>query len=104
MRVLNAQEVRLAELQRQTDIGEANYRIYADHLEQARIVQSLEDNRISNINVVQPPSLVEKAVSPKPVLIVGLGLFTALCGGLVLPFGTEYLSNGRKFNWALDSQ
>lgn len=104
LHVLNEHEVRIAELQRQAEIGEANYRIYADHLEQARIVQALEANRISNINIVQPPSLVEKAISPKPVLIVGLGLFTALCGALVLPFGTEYLSNSRRLTWANDSQ
>jgi uncharacterized protein involved in exopolysaccharide biosynthesis len=96
MRALNEHEVRISELERQATIAEANYRSYADHLEQARIGQALEANRISNVNVVQPPSLVEKPVSPKPSLVLGLGLLAAVCGSLGLAFGSEYLDKPRK--------
>jgi uncharacterized protein involved in exopolysaccharide biosynthesis len=91
MHTLNEDEVRISELERQTAIVEANYRSYVEHLEQARIGQALEANRISNVNVVQPPSLVEKPVSPKPLMILGLSFLAAVGGALGLAFGLEYL-------------
>jgi uncharacterized protein involved in exopolysaccharide biosynthesis len=103
-RTLNEHEVRIRELERQAAIAEVNYRSYAEHSEQARIGEALEANRISNINVVQPPSLVEKPVSPKPVSIVGLGFLAAVCGALGLAFWSEYLDTSLKTAEEIESQ
>jgi uncharacterized protein involved in exopolysaccharide biosynthesis len=89
MRSLNDQEVQIVGLERQAELAEANYKRYAQHLEQARIVEALEANRISSVNVVQPPSLVQKPISPKPTLILGMGLMAALFGAIALPFVWE---------------
>src|SRR5262249_43021351 len=62
LRTLNEHEVQIANLQRHTDAAETNYRSYVQHLEQARIAEALELNRISNVNIVQPPSYVERPV------------------------------------------
>ena len=96
MRALNEHEVRISELSRQKAIAEVSYRTYVEHLEQARIGEALEASRISNVNVVQPPSLVEQPISPKPLSIIGLGFFTVAFGSLGLAFGSEYLDNSLK--------
>jgi len=93
MKDLNAHEVRVSELQRNADIAAATYREYVDHLEQARISEALETNRISNVNVVQPPTLVMKAVSPTPRIILGLGFLVAVVGSLGLAFCLEYFNS-----------
>jgi uncharacterized protein involved in exopolysaccharide biosynthesis len=92
LRTLNEFEVKINDLTREETIADTNYRAYANRLEQARIVEALGTNGISSINVVQPPSLVEKPVSPKPSLVLGLGFIAAVCGCIGLPFGSEYLT------------
>lgn len=89
MRSLNDQELRIAELTRESTLAEENYKRYATHLEQARIVESLEAHRISSVNVVQAPSLVEKPVTPKRALILGLAFMAALSGVIGVPVACE---------------
>lgn len=88
---LNASESRLALLQQQVDLLSANYRAYAEKLEVARIGRALEKDRISNVNIVQPPSLVPKPVSPQIPLNMALGVLFGLAGGIGLAFLCEYL-------------
>ena len=71
LRNLNEQEIRINDLERRATIAATNYRRYIDNREQARINDALEANRISNVNIVQPPSLVEEPVSPKPLFVFG---------------------------------
>ena len=77
---LNEQEIKIAELQREVDLLEVNVRANADRFEQARVDQVLKLERISNVSVVQAPSLIEKPVSPKKLLCLVLGLLFASCG------------------------
>jgi polysaccharide biosynthesis protein PslE len=99
LEALNQHEVRINDLERRVSIAESKYRSYADHLEQARIGDALEASRISNLNIVQPPSLVEKPVNPKPLVIFGLAFVAIIAGSLVLVFGSEYLERER---WETD--
>jgi uncharacterized protein involved in exopolysaccharide biosynthesis len=86
---LNEHEVLIADLQREVNLAAAKYQSYADQLEQARIGEALENFRISNVNVVQPPSLVERPISPDPLVIVGLGAIVAFCGSMGLAIGLK---------------
>jgi uncharacterized protein involved in exopolysaccharide biosynthesis len=104
MRTLNEQEVQITELERQTAIAETNYRSYRDHLEQARIGEALEANRISNVNVIQPPSLVERPVSPKPLLVFGVGFLVAVMGSLGLAFGSDHYDKSLRTAAEIESQ
>jgi uncharacterized protein involved in exopolysaccharide biosynthesis len=61
-------------------------RSYSERREQAPIDQALDLERISNVNVVQQPSLAQKPAKPNKVLLLGLGLFTALMGSCGLVF------------------
>jgi uncharacterized protein involved in exopolysaccharide biosynthesis len=91
LKALNAHEVRIGDLEREAQLLEASYRGYSEKLEQARIDDALEAGRISNVNVVQPASLVVEPVKPQKLLIVALGLAVAVCGALALALSAEYL-------------
>ena len=86
LKILNDREQQLVAMQREIQLLEGNYRRSASNLEQARIDQALENQRISNISVAQPAVADLKPVSPRPLQNLALGLalavFTSL--GLVL--------------------
>lgn len=76
---LNADEVLIAQLERDKSIVSNKYFQYAENLEQARIDEALQENRVSSICVAQEPTYTEKPVSPSK-LLVGLG-------SLIMAFG-----------------
>ncbi len=79
------------ELARRIGIQEEQHRRAKQHLEQARIEQALEIQKISNISVVQEPSLpLKRAGMNKALLAVGsiLGLVFALA----LPLLIDYIN------------
>jgi uncharacterized protein involved in exopolysaccharide biosynthesis len=88
---LNGQEVEIGELERRVEMAEKNYLTYVSSLEQTRVDQAIKSQQISNINIVQPATLVHKPVSPKPVLTLALALLVATCGGLGVIMLSEYL-------------
>ncbi len=85
LKAFNAHEMQIAQLTRDHKQHEANYRAYAEHLEQTRIDQALELGRISSISIIQPATFEPKPVGPKDTLIFGLGLFVGLIGAIGLP-------------------
>ncbi|MEN6459148.1 MAG: hypothetical protein ABFC63_09470 [Thermoguttaceae bacterium] len=89
LRKLNGDELRLATKQREVDLLEADYRKYSANLEQARIDRQLETERMSNVSVVQPASYEPRAVRPRVLLNMLLGLCAGVFGGLVLSFGLD---------------
>ncbi|HEY4312730.1 MAG TPA: hypothetical protein VGN12_24990 [Pirellulales bacterium] len=93
---LNDTQERVNELVRHTEMLETSYRQYAQNREQARIDEALESDRISNVNVVQPPTFVAKPVSPKKGLALACGLLLATLGSLTLAFATEHFDRSVK--------
>jgi uncharacterized protein involved in exopolysaccharide biosynthesis/Mrp family chromosome partitioning ATPase len=93
---LNDTEMQLAQLERELETQKSNYRKYSDSLEQARIDQALELEKISNISIVQPASYPVKPIRPKKLLNLALGLFLGLFGGLGLAFFSEYQDHSFK--------
>jgi uncharacterized protein involved in exopolysaccharide biosynthesis len=94
VRQLNEDAVRIAELERQVAISEGKYRTAVEKMEQARIYEALDRERVSSINIVQPATLVEKPVSPNKRLSLAAGLFIALVGGACLALAVEYFDLG----------
>jgi polysaccharide biosynthesis protein PslE len=82
LEALNEAEVRITQLQRDRELQQADYVKYATSLEQLRIDNALEVERISNISVAQPPSGNPEAIGPDRPLLIGLsvvvGSFLAL--------------------------
>lgn len=87
-RLLNEHEAQIANLEQQAILCKANYATYCEKAEQSRIDAELQNERITNVNVVQPATFVEKPVSPKKTAVLVLGLF----GGIGLSIGVALLS------------
>ncbi|MCE5267505.1 MAG: hypothetical protein LLG00_06425 [Planctomycetaceae bacterium] len=82
---LNDDELRLAATQREIDLIEADYRKYSANLEQARIDRQLENERMSNVSVVQPASYEPRPVRPRVAIDLLLGLCAAVFAALAVP-------------------
>jgi uncharacterized protein involved in exopolysaccharide biosynthesis len=91
MKELNMQEVQLAELQRKVDQSEVAFKTYSTKLEEARLEQELESKSISNINIIQPASFVQKPASPNRLIMLALGFLFAMCGSVGVALLSELL-------------
>ncbi|MBW3540801.1 MAG: hypothetical protein KY476_11060 [Planctomycetes bacterium] len=91
LRALNDGEGRIAQLEQEVSLLKASHASYAEKLEQARIDKRLAEERISNVNIVQPPTFVAKPVFPRFRLMAALGLIVALLGAVGVAFACEHL-------------
>ena len=82
---LNDNELRIVALQRDVDLLDIDYRKYSNDLEEARIDQQLEVQRMSNISIVQPASYEPRPIRPRKLLNLLLGIGVGAFGGLALP-------------------
>jgi len=84
-----AKERRLRELSRERDMAEENYQAHLKRLEEARILDEMDRERIANISVIQRAAVPMVPVRPRPrinlavgaVLGIGVGLALALLAG-----------------------
>ena len=93
---LTETELRMVTLQREVALQDGKYRKYSEQLEQSRIDQALEINKISNISVVQTATVSQEPVRPRKALNLALGLFIAVIGALGLPFFSEFVDHSIK--------
>jgi len=96
LKTLNDDSLHVAELEREIQILEASYRQYAQSLEQTRIDESLESQRINNISVAQPATFNAEPVGPYEKLNLLLGLVLAVGGGIGLALVCEYADHSLK--------
>jgi uncharacterized protein involved in exopolysaccharide biosynthesis len=89
LRELNDFEVELDQLQRNVTLAQKNFFDYSDALEQARMDQELDAQRITNISVAQQPTLAEKPVSPNKLIVAALSLMLAVGGASSLVLVSE---------------
>jgi uncharacterized protein involved in exopolysaccharide biosynthesis len=90
IRALNDDELRITDLSLKAKVLEESYLKYATNREQARIDSALETGRVSNVNVVQPPSYVAKASSPLAKMTLAMGFLVALAGAVLVALVAEY--------------
>ncbi len=81
--MLNADEVRLAEQERLTELARTEYLTTSKKMEEARVRAQLDESLINDLSVAQPASLVLKKVSPQRGMLLGLISAAALFVGLV---------------------
>jgi uncharacterized protein involved in exopolysaccharide biosynthesis len=96
LKTINESELLLAQMQREMTIKEANYRKYLEKLEQARIDNALEMEKISNVSIVQAPTYPFKPIRPMVVLNLALGLLLGILGGIALAFFSDYIDHTLK--------
>lgn len=87
---LDEMEGRIAELRRKKQIEESNYLRYAASLENSRINEALGSGKVSNISVIQAPSIpiAASGKTMKTALGIGFGL-TAV--GIAWALAVEFL-------------
>jgi uncharacterized protein involved in exopolysaccharide biosynthesis/Mrp family chromosome partitioning ATPase len=93
LKTLNETEVTIRNLTREISVHETNYLRYSDNLEQARIEQAMEKQRIANINVVQQATLPVRPTRPRKSFNLIVGLCMATFGALTLAMLSQYLDH-----------
>jgi capsular exopolysaccharide synthesis family protein len=96
LQAVNESEMQITYLERELDLQRVNYRKYSESMEQARIDQAMEMDKISNINIVQPPSYPTKPIRPRVAINLALGFFLGIFGGFGLAFVLELLDRSFK--------
>jgi uncharacterized protein involved in exopolysaccharide biosynthesis len=86
---LNQNEVLLSQLERRVELLRNTFQKYSELAEQARVARALDEEQVTNVRVVQPPSFVNKAVSPKPTVILIVGFLAATLGSLSIAVAAE---------------
>jgi uncharacterized protein involved in exopolysaccharide biosynthesis len=79
---LNRQAIALQTLQQQATLAEAQHREYVQRLEQARINQMLDQQRITSLSLVQPPSFPAFPSSPRRMVVLAMGMAASAMAAL----------------------
>lgn len=95
---IHDQAAEIRRQRRQVAILEQSFRKYTEGLEQARVDQALQDERISNLSIIQPALTQIKHVKPLTAVNLLLGLVLGTVGGIALAVAAEYLDHSIKTN------
>jgi uncharacterized protein involved in exopolysaccharide biosynthesis len=90
---LNRIEAQFNHLQRQVEINRQNYKLYITKLEESRISNAMDTNKIASVSVIQPALTPLKPIKPRKLLNIVLAIFLGGIGGLGIAFFTEYLDS-----------
>ena len=90
---INSVELKMKELDRQVSLNEENYQLYVRHMEEARISDAMDNQKIANISVVEPALPPIKPVKPKRILNILLSIILGGVAGLGVAFSSEYFSH-----------
>ncbi len=93
LRAVNQFELKLDQLNRQVELARGKYFQYARTMEESRMDHELENQRMSNVSVVQPATFAEKPISPSKPLVALATLVLATAGTAALVLGSERLGD-----------
>lgn len=82
-------EQQMTEMEREIALKEASLRALQAKLEEARVIDELQSERISNVSVFQDATFVERPVSPRKRLLAAAAAMFAISGALGLAFFRE---------------
>ena len=91
---LDLKEKELVNLKREAATNDKNYRTYVDKLEEARISDDMNLQKMANVSVIQTATVPAKPVKPKKALNILLGIILGAVSGLGFAFFCEYSSQG----------
>lgn len=87
---------KIRDLTREIGIEEENYRRYASSLEQARVDEAMQQDKISNISIIQPATMPMLPAGPNKPLLVALGLVLAILGSITIAIVAEHADHSIK--------
>jgi len=94
IRTLDLRENELQNLKREMSTNERNYKTYLEKVEEARISDDLNRQKMTNISVIQAAAVPAKPIKPKKALNIVLGVILGAVSGLGLAFFNEYTAQG----------
>ena len=97
---VNNVELKLKELDRTVRLNEDNYQLYVKNMEEARISNAMDIQKIANISVTEPALPPIKPVKPKKLLNIILSIILGGVSGIGVAFSFEYFSHS--FNTSED--
>jgi capsular polysaccharide biosynthesis protein len=80
-------------LQNQVDVDGQNYQLYLSKIEESRISDAMDREKIASVSLIEPARVPFKPVSPKVLLNMVLAIFLGGFGALGLAFFLEYLND-----------
>ncbi len=83
---LHEDERELTQIDRDVRVMEASLQMMREKLEEARVIEGLQKEKVSNIHVFQPATFVERASSPKKKVLAAGFMFFGLLSGFALSF------------------
>jgi uncharacterized protein involved in exopolysaccharide biosynthesis len=91
---LDELEKEVATLQLKVDSDQQNYTMFLTKAEEARISEEMDQLKMANISIVQPPTVPEKPVKPRKALNLFLSVLVGGISGLLVAFFAEYKEAG----------
>jgi uncharacterized protein involved in exopolysaccharide biosynthesis len=88
---INAIELRLKELAREVKLNEDNYQLYIKNMEEARISDAMDNQKIANISVIEAAQPPIRPIRPKKMLNILLSIILGSLAALGAAFSSEYL-------------
>ena len=93
LRRINSVELHLMELERQVELNEENYQLYIKNMEEARISDAMDTQKIANISVIEPAQPPNRPIKPKKLLNFILSIFLGALLAMGVAFTSEYLNH-----------
>ena len=90
---LDKHEMELRELEHRRDIADADYRSYMERAQSARIVTDMNEAGITNLSIVQPPTLPFRPSRPRKLLLFVLALFAGVVAAMAVLVGAELMDD-----------
>ena len=90
---LNFGEDRLASVERELTLAQQTYINYATRMEQARISDELDSQRIANVSILSSPSWPIEPVYPRKITLMLIALVAGLLLATGLPLLIEYFND-----------
>jgi uncharacterized protein involved in exopolysaccharide biosynthesis len=90
---LNQVELELRQLEQGIEVDRENYRLYLTKVEESRISEAMDSEKIASVSLIGPARPPRKPVSPKILLNLLIGIFLGIFGSLTLALFREYLDD-----------
>jgi uncharacterized protein involved in exopolysaccharide biosynthesis len=90
---LNEIEFELKQLQEAVDMDQQNYRFYMTKLEESRISDAMDNQKITNVSLIDPAFPPLHPDSPRVFLYIVLAIFLGGFGGFGLAFFAEFMDD-----------
>jgi len=90
---MNGLERELKDLERKVTINEETYQLYVKHMEEERLSQAMDMQKIANISVVEPALPPMKPIKPNIMLNIALAVILGTFASILIPLYIEYLEH-----------